>query len=198
MESNPSESHLLMNLHPQNFQNFDLIFTTSTGRFFRCIHKDPPNVYTPYLIKVRQVRKKEKNNELMKQEQRSIEREIALLAKIRASPFKPKALPEFLGFYKNENQEAVEFSLVFEYYPTSLSTFIDERRKDSKPIPLRKIQEFAKDAIEGFAFLQSMDITLGELKPTSFVLTEGKCENNRILIRKGNFTGKRSGISGFF
>lgn len=178
MESN-SESHLLMNLQPKNFQNFELIFTTSASRFLRCIHKDPPNLYTPFLIKMRQVRKTEKNEELMLQEQRSIEREIALLAKIRASSFKPKALPEFFGFYKTETNEWLEFSLVFEYYPISFSTYIDDKRKESKPIPLHKIQEFSKDLIEALAFLQSIDITLGDLKPTSLLLTE--TENIKLI-----------------
>ena len=177
MESN-SESHLLMNLHPKKFQNFEEIFTTSASRFLRCVHKDPPNLSAPYLIKMRQVRKTEKN-ELMIQEQRSIEREIALLAKIRSSSFKPKALPEFFGFYKTESKEWFEYSLVFEYFPISISTYIDDKRKECKPIPLIKIQEFSKDLIEALAFLQSMDITLGDLKPTSLMLTE--TENVKII-----------------
>lgn len=158
------ENHLLFNLSPEHFQMINCINKGTNERLMKAAHKNDTSKY--YAIKELAFKKTESDKIL------ELQKEIKALEKIQNVQIKPDSLPTFYGYFQrtNEKTNEVEYSLVFDYYESSLKDLIEKK----EVLSFEKIYHIYKSLINGFAFLQSHSIGHKCLKPENIMITANK------------------------
>lgn len=105
----------------------------------------------------------------IKEETIETEREIALWESLKKS-VTPKAFPVYHMHYKKNSNNY----LVFDLYPNSLATPLQEMRmnKREKPLNFQKLMNYWKSLVNALAFLQSSKICHRDIKPANILLDE--------------------------
>jgi len=100
--------------------------------------------------------------------------EIIFFEKIANYDKKPQILPKYYGVCEGkflDKQNAKH--LIFDYYPNNLEDFIEnESNQEEILFSIAKIYEFYKCLIKGFAFLQSIGVSHGGIKPKRLLFDE--------------------------
>jgi len=99
--------------------------------------------------------------------------EIRIWEKLETSE-KPKAIPRFVGFIKDETKKAkltdIDYYLIFEKFPYNLRNLIDLLKEKDENLPLDKLLYFARTLIEAMTFLQTNKISHRDFKPENLLL----------------------------
>jgi len=108
--------------------------------------------------------------------QDDIQREIDLWINLE-SCLKPNSIPKFYGFKKESlGFTGISFHLIFDYFPKSLQSLLENLRNKKTPYPLnfKKLQLYANSLIDSLAYLQSMKVCHRDLKPANLLLDEAE------------------------
>ena len=124
------ENHLSNGLIPQDFHSPTQLFSTSNADYFRIIHKSNTYYY----------KKTIKNNEI------DLKNEIIFLNKLG---LKPRAFPEFYGYYKEYKANALYYSVILEYIPYNLGILLDERRKNNEFLGFSLLKDIYSSILNG-------------------------------------------------
>ena len=106
---------------------------------------------------------------MISEESKETDREIALWEGLKKT-VTPKAFPVYhLHCKENSNNY-----LVFDLYPKSLATPLNEMRKNKRENPLnfQKLMTYWKSLVNALAFLQSSEICHRDIKPANILLDE--------------------------
>ena len=106
--------------------------------------------------------------------QEEIEREIHLWKTLQLQQ-KPKAIPNFYGSHKeNVGMGGVIYHMIFDYFPKSVKSLIEELKsnKSQEPLPLKQLISYSNNLINALAFMQSMKLCHRDLKPDNLLLDE--------------------------
>lgn len=107
-------------------------------------------------------------------EKKIIKKEIEIWEKLEASIQKPKGIPKFYRWFKEEistsTRTNVEFHLVFDYFPYSLKSLLSKLKKTQETLPLDKLLIFSRTLLNTLAYLQTMKICHRDIKPDNILL----------------------------
>jgi len=108
--------------------------------------------------------------------QEEIQREIDIWENLQLKP-RPNAIPNFYGFKKEDlGFSGISYHLIFDYFPKSLQSLLDDFRKNKRtnPLPFQKLNFYSKSLINALAYLQSMNVCHRDLKPANLLLDESE------------------------
>ena len=157
------ENYLKVGFKPEDFKNHEFINSGSFGCVYKVLHQ-PSNIY--YAQKIIELKPGKEQAFHMAE----VLEEIKTLEKLSSYNPKSKAIPNFYGYYKESSFKGINFYLVLDYFPISLSNFDINHEQN----PLQFLSNIFHSLLFGLAFLQTIGICHRDLKPGNIMLNEMK------------------------
>lgn len=95
--------------------------------------------------------------------------QIKLLDLIYEISVPPRSFPRYYGYAKQRVPGNVIYYLFFEFYPKNLRTLINENPDHT--LPFETMCQYLRDLINGFAYLETMGYSHGDIKPENLMIT---------------------------